>query len=87
MRTALREARLGRALTVDEMAATLGTTPSCYYKIEQGVRNPSIGLAKRIADLLGVRMDALFFGQGMDETSKRSTAIPSPTDRKEATSR
>ncbi|WP_242826062.1 helix-turn-helix transcriptional regulator [Desulfurispora thermophila] len=41
----------------------LNISTSLYYKIEQGVRNPSLLLAKAIADSLGSTVDELFCAQ------------------------
>lgn len=63
MRDNLKNVRLERKLTVDEIAEQLGITPSSYYKIEAGIRNPSIYLARRIAILLNKNIEQLFFNK------------------------
>jgi len=69
MRIQLRKRRSKQGITVAEMARKLGISESFYYKIEQGIRNPTMNLAKRIADLLGSTVDELFFESQLDETS------------------
>lgn len=70
MRTKLREARLCKGYGVNDIAKELGISESFYYKIEQGIRNPTIRLAKEIADLLDSTVDELFFAKTLDESSK-----------------
>jgi putative transcriptional regulator len=70
MRQSLREAREGKGFTVTQMAQASGISASFYYKIEQGIRNPTMSLAKKLADLLGRSVDDLFFAQELDETSR-----------------
>ena len=70
MRCLMREARENQGLTVNQVAVMLGISASFYYKIEQGMRNPTILLAKRIAELLGKGVDQLFFAHSLDNASK-----------------
>ena len=70
MRCLMRQAREDQGLTVNQVAVTLGISASFYYKIEQGMRNPTILLAKRIAELLGKGVDQLFFDHWLDNESK-----------------
>lgn len=74
MRTVLKEARKKKGLTVPDVAGKLGISASFYYKIEQGVRNPTIELAKQIADSLGSTVDDLFFADELDDSSNQQTA-------------
>ncbi|MGE5585797.1 MAG: helix-turn-helix transcriptional regulator [Bacillota bacterium] len=64
MRDALRKARKAKGLTVADMAKMLRISPSFYYKIEQGVRNPTLELAKSIADTVGRSVEEVFFASG-----------------------
>ncbi|WP_423244382.1 helix-turn-helix domain-containing protein [Desulfofundulus thermobenzoicus] len=41
-------ARIAKKISVSEMARRLNISPSFYYKIEQGIRNSTIDLAKAI---------------------------------------
>lgn len=69
-RHVLRQARERKGLTIADMASELGVSESFLYKIEEGVRNPGLELAKRIAARLDTTMDALFFARQLDETSQ-----------------
>lgn len=69
MRHTLRLARIRKGLSVSEMARRLGISVSHYYKIEEGVRNPSMDLAKQIAVVLDTTVDALFFAPRLDDAS------------------
>lgn len=72
MRKELIRARKARNLSVADMAERMNISASFYYKIESGDRNPTIDLAKRIADLLGGNVDILFFGSNLDDTSSKT---------------
>lgn len=69
MRTTLRDRRKVCGLTVAEIAEKTRISRSFYYKIEAGVRNPTMATAKEIADLLGQTVDGLFFGEILDDSS------------------
>ncbi len=77
MRLYLKGLRIQSDLTVSEMAEKLGVSESFYYKIESGVRNPTISLAKQICDILGGNVERIFFAHNMDDVSKN---ISSTTD-------
>lgn len=47
--------------TQAKVAAELGTTRQMLGAIERGARNPSLALAKRIADYYGMTVDEVFF--------------------------
>lgn len=66
MRRALRQARLERGLSMAEMAEMVGCSYSQYAKIEEGYRNPSLSLARKISMVLGVPMEELFFAKVVD---------------------
>lgn len=72
MRKNLINARKDAKLTVADMAARFEISESFYYKIEAGVRNPTIMLANNIALFLGKTVDHLFFGNSLDELSSDS---------------
>jgi len=69
LRYILHKARKEAGLSVIEIARLLGISASFYYKIESGIRNPTIHLAKHISELVGGDMDTLFFAIKLDETS------------------
>ncbi|MDI6872565.1 MAG: helix-turn-helix transcriptional regulator [Bacillota bacterium] len=70
MRKALNEARKMKGLSVSQIAQELGISASFYYKIEQGSRNPTIGLASKLSQLLARPIDVLFAAEDLDETSR-----------------
>ena len=74
MREQLRKLRIEKGLSVEDAASMVGISPSHYYKIEQGRRNPTIAVARRIADVLGSTVDALFFASELDDASKEASA-------------
>lgn len=61
MRHALRNARLARHWTQQQLADTVGVARSYISLIEQGTYTPSLRLAKRFADALDISVDVLFF--------------------------
>lgn len=61
MRDKLIKLRESRNLTQDDVASKLGISRSFYGHIETGTRNPSYGLARAIASLLGGQVDDIFF--------------------------
>lgn len=69
MRIKLKNSRLRKGFSVDELATMVNISPSYLYKIESGLRNPSINLARDIAIILKEDMEELFFSNEMDETS------------------
>lgn len=69
MRTNLKNLRIRSNLSVPIIAKELGISASFYYKIESGVRNPTISLAKNICDTMGGNINEIFFTLQMDETS------------------
>jgi len=79
MRSKLREARKAKNVSVQKMSIMLNISASfyykIYYKIEQGIRNPTISLAKAIADKLDSTIDELFCAENLDELS----SIEKPT--------
>lgn len=70
MRLHLQNTRRSKNISVGEMASQLKISKSYYYKIEQGVRNPTLELARKIAGILGEPVDKIFFGNELDRTSK-----------------
>ena len=70
MRILLVEKRKAKKLNVADMAKKLDISRSFYYKIEAGIRNPTISTAKQIADILDSTVDELFFNDKLDDSSK-----------------
>jgi putative transcriptional regulator len=61
MRERLRQRRLALRLTQAEVAARVGIDRTAYNKIEIGVNTPRLDLAHRIAQVLGVSIEEVFF--------------------------
>ncbi|MDK2932358.1 MAG: putative transcriptional regulator [Clostridiales bacterium] len=59
-RTYLIKLRKKNKLTQAEIAELLSITPVFYGMIERGERNPTLELAKKIADLFNVTIDEIF---------------------------
>jgi len=57
----IREIRRQRGLRQVDLAKMVGVFQSEISEIECGKRKPSVYLAKRIAEALGVSLDDLFF--------------------------
>jgi len=64
VRNELIASRLALNLTQAEVASELDISRSFYGLIEIGLRNPNYGLAKKIAQLLKVRPENIFFDPG-----------------------
>lgn len=75
LRNNLLKIRKNKGFTVHEIALKLNISDSFYYKIEQGIRNPTINLAKKISDLLGENIEDLFFEDKMDVSSNIKQAF------------
>ncbi|SHH06466.1 helix-turn-helix transcriptional regulator [Tepidibacter thalassicus] len=60
-RELLQKLRKKNNLTQQEVAEILEITPVFYGMIERGERNPSLELAKKIADLFDSTIDEIFF--------------------------
>lgn len=56
---AIRELRKERDLTQLQLAIRAGITPTALARIEAGTADPLLKTAKRIADVLGVKVDDL----------------------------
>ena len=64
----LKEIRKMKGLSQQEVAAAIGCSSTSYSRYETGIRQPSIELSLRIADVLGVTVDYLL-GRQMIEDS------------------
>lgn len=60
-RICLQKIRKDKNLTQEEVAKLLGITTVFYGMLERGERNPSLDLAKSIADLFGTTIEKIFF--------------------------
>lgn len=68
-RKILKQARKNKGLSVQEIADLIGVSASFYYKIEQGIRDPIMEKAQKIAQVLESTVDELFFNINLDEMS------------------
>ena len=57
----LKNARKAKGKTQVELATMAGVSRSLYSLIEAGLRNPTYGLAVRLADCLSVPVERIFF--------------------------
>ncbi|WP_445153386.1 helix-turn-helix domain-containing protein [Arthrobacter sp. Hor0625] len=55
----VRQERLARAWTLDQLAAAAAVSRRMVINVEQGTTNPSVGTLLRISDALGVGLPAL----------------------------
>lgn len=61
LRNALRRhRRLAEGMTQEDLAGHVGVTRQTILAIEKGDHNPSVGLALKLAAVLGVPVEALF---------------------------
>lgn len=63
LRSALAEA----GMTQNDLAELVGTTPAAVSRYATGLRVPRIETARKIADALGVGLDALCYSERADE--------------------
>lgn len=56
----LRGKRSERGLSQGEIAKKLGCSEKTYGEIERGNKSPTVDTAKKISNLLGVRMGTIF---------------------------
>ncbi|MGB9662428.1 MAG: helix-turn-helix transcriptional regulator [Moorellaceae bacterium] len=68
MRARLIALRKEKGLTQQQVADMLGITRSFYGMIETGDRNPTLDLAKRIAEIFGTGIEDLFFTSDSNTT-------------------
>lgn len=79
MRKELAIARENTRLTQARMAEILGISRSFYGLIENGMRNPDYGLAKRIAKILKVSPKSIFFDlEGFKMKQRHEEKFPKP---------
>ena len=56
----LRELRLERGFTQEEIAFRADITPSYYGQIERGTANPTISILNKICEVMGIRITDIF---------------------------
>ena len=59
MNKRLKEVRLEKKLTIKEVSSKVGVTLSAYAHYEQGIREPSLDVLKKICTVLDVTSDYL----------------------------
>ncbi|MCD5402019.1 helix-turn-helix transcriptional regulator [candidate division NPL-UPA2 bacterium] len=57
----LKELRMQKKITQEEVARLLQINPQYYSMLERGARTPGFKLAKKIADFYGNSIDKMFF--------------------------
>src|SRR5215213_1408984 len=72
----VRELRRGRNLTLDELAGLSGVSRAMISKLERGEKNPTLVVAAKLAEGLGISLSTL---AGMEE---RHEVIVVPRDRR-----
>jgi transcriptional regulator with XRE-family HTH domain len=73
---ALRRWRLLRGLTLSQLATQAGCSESMLSKIETMHVNPSLRLAHRLAQAIGVNISALFANESGDDVVTRAAERP-----------
>lgn len=58
----LQTIRQKKGLSQEDLALKIGMSQETISQYETGTRRPSITTARKIADVLGVKLDAIFFG-------------------------
>jgi transcriptional regulator with XRE-family HTH domain len=74
LRQWLKEARDNVGMNQEQAAKASGITRPAYNMIENGVRNPSVPVAQRIADALGIEWTYFFAIQGNKTTRQKREA-------------
>ena len=70
----LREARLRRMLTQQELAERAGTTEATVNRLENGLQRPRISTVRKLADVLGVAPEELIDWGGEEEGAEGGKA-------------
>lgn len=68
----LKQLRNNKNLTLAEAASEIGTDASNMSRIERGLQNLSLEMAKKLSGLYGVSID--FIVTGIDENNKATAA-------------
>lgn len=66
MKLKIREIRREKAISVAQLAKIAGVTTVSIYRYEEGTREPTFGIASKMAAALGVTIDELL-GNGEKE--------------------
>ena len=65
----LKEIRIKRNLTQQQVADNIGCSTVVYSRYENGIRQPSIETLLRLADLFGVTVDYLIGRQNLENST------------------
>jgi transcriptional regulator with XRE-family HTH domain len=71
----VRQLRIERGLTLEELASAVDRVPSQLSMIENGRREPKLTLLRAIARVLGVSLEALLESQPLDERATLEIAL------------
>lgn len=74
VRDKLVQLRKDHGMTQQDVATALGISRSFYGLIEQGLRNPPLPLARKIADLFNKTVDEIFFADACNNMKQESAA-------------
>lgn len=72
MKNNLKKIRQAKNISGTELAKMVKVSHSMIYMIENGTKNPSMRLAKRIAKALGTSLDEIFFDENCHEELPRN---------------
>ena len=72
--------RQRRGLSQSQVANKLGITRSFYGMIETGDRNPTLGLAKKIAEFFQVNIEDIFFDDSSNDALHQNSGQPTGTE-------
>ena len=76
--------RIAKGWSQAELAKKIGVSASAVGMYEQGRREPSLGLAVRLAQEFGVTTDYLLMGEAQHPATDAVSEVPSITVRTEA---
>lgn len=82
----VKELRLSKNLTMEQLAEELGKTKSTISKWEKGTRSPKIYEIEEIAKFFGVEPKKMMFGDNSTPTNPQVELIPSTLQKINATS-
>lgn len=71
----MRELRKARKMTLDELAARVGTTKGYLSQIETGARKPSLDMLRHIAEALGTDAGAIISADFSQRLASKIAAL------------
>lgn len=83
----LKEIRLKRNMTQQEVADAIGCSAVVYQRYEKGTRQPSIEVLLRLADVFGVTVDYLLGRQTVEDSTLSAYEIELVTAARESDNR